>query len=192
MAAVQRWSGPSSGRPQFSFSRADSGVHILCRDARGLLITGSMEFVFSPKNPSDCRGGSNADNAQIDNGIGGVTTPGSTTVSPTSTTTYTITASCGSTTQTAQVTIYVISPEATLTPTIIYVENKERETALTAKPNEAYKIMKQRDDAYQAKLKEALSVQPAAADPKKVAEAEQRIKELEKERDDFKLKIEPQ
>ncbi len=49
----------------------------------------------------------NADYAEIDNGIGGVATPGSYTVSPATTTTYTLTAFCGPTVQIAQVTITV-------------------------------------------------------------------------------------
>ncbi len=49
----------------------------------------------------------NADVAEIDNGIGGVPTPGSLTVSPTSTTTYTLTGRCGSNTASAQVTVSV-------------------------------------------------------------------------------------
>ncbi len=61
----------------------------------------------------------NADSATIDNGIGGVATPGSITVSPSSTTTYTLTADCSGTTTTAQVTINVVPAGATptLTPT---------------------------------------------------------------------------
>ncbi len=51
-----------------------------------------------------------ADRAEIDNGIGGVATPGSTTVSPTTTTTYTMTATCGAKVTTAQVTITVNAP----------------------------------------------------------------------------------
>ncbi len=50
---------------------------------------------------------SNASSADIDQGIGGIVTPGSRTVSPNSTTTYTLTARCGFATQTAQVTITV-------------------------------------------------------------------------------------
>lgn len=50
---------------------------------------------------------SNADEADIDNGIGGIATPGDITVSPGTTTTYTLTAFCGSNTRTAQVTITV-------------------------------------------------------------------------------------
>ena len=49
----------------------------------------------------------NADSVEIDHGIGGVPAPGSTSVSPGSTTTYTMTAHCGSNTTTAQVTITV-------------------------------------------------------------------------------------
>ncbi len=52
---------------------------------------------------------SNADNAVIDQGIGGVATPGSTTVKPGGTTTYTLTANgCGGT-ATRQVTVKVNS-----------------------------------------------------------------------------------
>lgn len=50
---------------------------------------------------------SNAQSAEIDQGIGGVETPGSRTVNPTTTTTYTLTAKCGSNVKTAQVTITV-------------------------------------------------------------------------------------
>ncbi len=49
----------------------------------------------------------NADSVEIDHGIGGVAAPGSTSVSPGSTTTYTITAHCGSTTATLQTTVTV-------------------------------------------------------------------------------------
>ncbi len=51
----------------------------------------------------------NANRAEIDNGIGGVATPGEVTVQPATTTTYTLTGTCGSTTTTAQVTIVVTS-----------------------------------------------------------------------------------
>ncbi len=61
---------------------------------------------------------SNADNAQIDNGIGGVATPGSITVAPGTTTTYTLTAACGSDTTTAQVTITVNAGACSGAPTI--------------------------------------------------------------------------
>jgi hypothetical protein len=53
---------------------------------------------------------SGAQYAQIDNGIGGVATPGSTTVSPTTSTTYTLTAVCGSKVNSAQVTVTVVNP----------------------------------------------------------------------------------
>lgn len=49
----------------------------------------------------------NAQSVEIDQGIGGVGTPGSRTVSPTTTTTYTLIARCGSYDKTAQVTITV-------------------------------------------------------------------------------------
>jgi hypothetical protein len=49
----------------------------------------------------------NADSVEIDQGVGGVATPGSSTVTPTSTTIYTLTARCGSATATAQVRIIV-------------------------------------------------------------------------------------
>lgn len=62
-----------------------------------------------------------AQSASIDNGIGGVATPGSATVSPGSTTTYTLTAACNEKVVSAQVTINVVSatavPAATETPT---------------------------------------------------------------------------
>ncbi len=48
-----------------------------------------------------------ADSVEIDNGIGGVPAPGSTSVTPGSTTTYTLIAHCGSNTKTAQATITV-------------------------------------------------------------------------------------
>lgn len=51
----------------------------------------------------------NANWAGIDNGIGGVATPGSISVSPSSTTTYTLTGYCGSNTVSAQVTINVVA-----------------------------------------------------------------------------------
>jgi len=49
----------------------------------------------------------NADSVEIDQGIGGVATPGSASVSPTTTTTYTLTAKCGTSTVTRQVKIEV-------------------------------------------------------------------------------------
>ncbi len=50
---------------------------------------------------------SNADAVEIDNGIGGVATPGSITVSPTGTTKYTLTARCGQSVKQAEITIVV-------------------------------------------------------------------------------------
>ncbi len=58
----------------------------------------------------------NADYVEIDNGIGGVATPGSLTVSPATTTIYTMTAYCGFDSQIAQVLITVVPP-STATPT---------------------------------------------------------------------------
>ncbi len=48
-----------------------------------------------------------AESAEIDQGIGGVETPGSRVVNPTTTTTYTLTAKCGANVRTAKVTITV-------------------------------------------------------------------------------------
>lgn len=53
---------------------------------------------------------SNADSAEIDQQIGGVATPGSTVVTPTTTTTYKITARCGNATISKQTTVQVINP----------------------------------------------------------------------------------
>jgi len=55
---------------------------------------------------------SNAESAEIDQGIGGVETPGSRVVNPITTTTYTLTARCGSNVRTAKVTITVNPPPA--------------------------------------------------------------------------------
>ncbi len=60
---------------------------------------------------------SNAQSAEIDNDIGGVATPGSTTVSPTTTTTYTLTARCGADVRTAQITV-TVNPAPAVTATI--------------------------------------------------------------------------
>ena len=49
----------------------------------------------------------NADSAEIDSGVGEIGTPGSVTLKPTTTTTYTLTAHCGSDTATAQVRIMI-------------------------------------------------------------------------------------
>lgn len=54
--------------------------------------------------------------AEIDNDIGGVATPGSMTVSPATTTTYTLTATCGSKVTRAQVTLNVVNPNPTAAP----------------------------------------------------------------------------
>ncbi len=62
---------------------------------------------------------SNAQSAEIDNGIGGITTPGSVTVSPSTTTTYTLTAACGSDSITAQVTV-TVNPGCSGTPSIAW------------------------------------------------------------------------
>ena len=59
----------------------------------------------------------NADSVSIEPGIGGVATPGSRTVSPAKTTTYTLTARCGGNTQTRQTTVTVTSAPATPTST---------------------------------------------------------------------------
>ena len=60
---------------------------------------------------------SNADTAEIDQGIGGVETPGSRTVNPTTATTYTLTARCGGNAKTAQVTVTVVAlPPIVLLP----------------------------------------------------------------------------
>jgi hypothetical protein len=58
---------------------------------------------------------SNANSAEIDHGIGGVKTPDSKKVSPNSTTTFTLTALCGSNKTTAQVTV-TVTPAPTHTP----------------------------------------------------------------------------
>jgi hypothetical protein len=55
---------------------------------------------------------SSAERVEIDNGIGGVATPGDRAVAPGQTTTYTLYAYCGGNSRTAQVTITVIQPTA--------------------------------------------------------------------------------
>jgi hypothetical protein len=57
-----------------------------------------------------------ADRVEIDNGIGGVGTPGARVVAPQQTTTYTLYAYCGGNVRTAQVTINVIQPPPTPVP----------------------------------------------------------------------------
>ena len=59
----------------------------------------------------------NANYVEIDNDIGAVATPGSVTVSPGTTTTYTLYAYCGSNAQIAQVVITVVPPTPTSTMT---------------------------------------------------------------------------
>jgi hypothetical protein len=62
----------------------------------------------------------NADSVSIEPGIGGVATPGSTTVTPNTTTTYTLTARCGNNTATRQAIVTVTSAPpitSTFTPT---------------------------------------------------------------------------
>jgi hypothetical protein len=59
----------------------------------------------------------NAKYVEIDHGIGGVATPGSVTMSPGATTTYTLYAYCGSNAQIAKVVITVVPPTPTSTPT---------------------------------------------------------------------------
>ncbi len=49
----------------------------------------------------------NADSVEIDQGVGGVASPGNITVTPSATTVYTMTAHCGANTRTAQVTVTV-------------------------------------------------------------------------------------
>lgn len=65
----------------------------------------------------------NAESAEIDQGIGGVPTPGTHTFTATSTKTYTLTARCGSNTATRQVTVTVLTtlPPLTLLPPLTFV-----------------------------------------------------------------------
>jgi hypothetical protein len=58
----------------------------------------------------------NADRVEIDNGIGGVATPGERWVQPNQTTTYTLYAYCGGTVRSAQVTVNVNQPAPTPVP----------------------------------------------------------------------------
>ncbi len=55
---------------------------------------------------------------------------------------------------------------------------------------EELKRLRDSNATLEAKLKEALSVQPAAVDPKRLAEADERIKELQRERDLYKVSLE--
>jgi tetratricopeptide (TPR) repeat protein len=58
--------------------------------------------------------------------------------------------------------------------------------------NDEIKRLNAQNALLEAKLKEALSVQPAAADPKELAKAEEKIRELQKERDLLKANIDKQ
>ena len=58
----------------------------------------------------------NAERVEIDNGIGGVGTPGERTVAPNQTTTFTLVAYCGGNSRQAQVTINVAQPQPTAVP----------------------------------------------------------------------------
>ncbi|MEW5717183.1 MAG: hypothetical protein AB1817_01010 [Chloroflexota bacterium] len=68
----------------------------------------------------------NADSVSIEPGIGGVSTPGSRTVSPGTTTTYTLTARCGSNTQTRQTTVTVLPIVHIVTPTFTPTRTRTR------------------------------------------------------------------
>jgi len=63
----------------------------------------------------------NADSAEIDQGIGGVETPGSRTLTATSSKTYTLTARCGSSVATRQVTVNVIHLSTLVPPPLTLV-----------------------------------------------------------------------
>ena len=58
--------------------------------------------------------------------------------------------------------------------------------------NDEIKRLNAQNALLEAKLKEALSVQPAAVDPRELAKAEDRIRELQKERDLLKANLEKQ
>lgn len=77
---------------------------------------------------------SNAESAEIDQGIGGVETPGSRVVTPLTTTTYTLTARCGTNIRTAKVTI-VVNPASTCSGTPIVTSFFAANTKL--KPGES-------------------------------------------------------
>ncbi len=63
----------------------------------------------------------NADSAEIDQGIGGVATPGNIVVTPSTTTTYTLTARCGNAFATSQVTVFVNNPNFGVTGVTVNV-----------------------------------------------------------------------
>lgn len=69
------------------------------------------DSTISPGQSTTLRWGAvtNAESAEIDQGIGGVATPGSANVMPNKTTTYRLTARCGGNVATAQLTVNVIS-----------------------------------------------------------------------------------
>ena len=78
-----------------------------------------------------------AERAEIDNDIGGVITPGSIVVNPTTTTVYTLTALCGDKSRTAQVTISVNPPAtvaATATATTASTNTPTRTPSVTPTP----------------------------------------------------------
>jgi hypothetical protein len=78
-----------------------------------------------------------AEMAEIDNGIGGIATPGSIVVNPTTTTTYTLTGICGDKSRTLQVTISVnppAPPAATPTATTAPTNTPTRTPIATPKP----------------------------------------------------------
>ncbi|MCL4396464.1 MAG: NBR1-Ig-like domain-containing protein, partial [Chloroflexi bacterium] len=76
----------------------------------------------------------NATYAGIDNGIGGVVTPGSVDVTPGETTTYTLTAVCGSNYTTAEVTVSVVQPTAVPTATPVPATATPTNTPVPATP----------------------------------------------------------
>ena len=75
-----------------------------------------------------------AEMAEIDNGIGGVSTPGSIAVNPTTNTTYTLTATCGDKSRTAQVTINVTAAPPVATATTAPTNTPTRTPTATPKP----------------------------------------------------------
>jgi len=77
-----------------------------------------------------------AETAEIDNGIGGVSTPGSIVVNPTTTTTYTLTGICGDKSRTLQVTISVsaAAPPVAATPTATTAPTNTPTSTPTATP----------------------------------------------------------
>lgn len=78
-----------------------------------------------------------AEMAEIDNDIGGVSTPGSIAVNPTTTTTYTLTATCGDKSRTLQVTISVnpVAPPVATATTVPTAPPVATPTATTAPTN---------------------------------------------------------